>query len=65
MAVRRLTDHLEIGLRIEKRPQPLADDRVVVGQQDPQLTHSDCLLSSCRTGTRTKTVVPPSGARLD
>ena len=35
----RFADHLDIAFRLQQRPQPLADDRVVLRQQDGDSFH--------------------------
>ena len=50
LAVGRLADHLDVVLQVEERPQPLAHDRVVVGDQHPD-----------HRGTSSVTVVPSPG----
>jgi hypothetical protein len=40
-AVRRLADHLESGLRVQKVAQPLADHFVIVGEDDRYRARGD------------------------
>ena len=59
-AVTHRADHVEI--LVEKIPEPLEDDQVVIGQQDPRSAHADAL----RSGTRTWITVPlPGTERID
>ena len=62
-AVAGLGDDLEVGLGVEHHPQPAADERVVVGEQDARLQRD----GSCRLAGRhaRRTRVPPPGPGLD
>ena len=59
-AVARLGDDLEVGRRVEHHAQAIADDLVVVGQQDARLQR-DGHGPSSSTGIVSRTSVPWSG----
>ena len=69
-AVLGLGDDLQVGLGVEHLLQARADDRVVVGDQDPgdeRDRHHDtaCAGTTSAAGTSSRTSTPPSGACLD
>lgn len=54
-AVGSLPDEIDTGLGLEKVPNPFSDDRMVVGDQDPN--------SVCDWGTSSLTRVPWPGSQ--
>ena len=64
-AVRRLADHLEVRVAGEHPAQAVADDRVVVDDQQPDRAHDAAdrrAEPAAIAGTRAETAVPPPGS---
>jgi DNA-binding transcriptional LysR family regulator len=57
---RRLADHLDVRLGRQHAPQALADDRVVVGQQDPDHAGTIALTRVPAPGALSTVSVPPA-----
>ena len=51
-AVGRLADHLELGINLQERTQPLSHDFVIVGDQDADrhIHHPTCAIAVDGTG---------------
>ena len=47
-AIGRFGDDLDVGLRVEQQPQPLADRFVILGEQDANRGHGSMLVESAR-----------------
>jgi DNA-binding CsgD family transcriptional regulator len=55
----RFPDDLHVGLRIDQQAQSLPDDAVIIDEEDARSVHKSSRGGT--TGTRAKSVVPPSG----